>query len=351
MKIFLTGATGFLGGKLIKSLLQEGHTLYVMARNLSKAEKIKENVGAELRKGIHIIEGDILRTNLGIKEEIMKTLSDKIDIFYHLAALVKFDMELHDELMQTNYFGTKRALDFAEKIGVKRFFYISTAYTVGKEDMGKEEIYAEEDREYNNPYEESKVKAELAVWSYQDKLDVSIFRPSIIVGDSKTGEADSNFTLYGFMKALEMFKRRLSRREGFEQRKFHLLGSKEGTSNLVPVDYVANILKIAIDNAKKNTIYHITNPNPPTNLEILLHFKKALNFENLRIFEEGKNIELDKEELMLNGMVRIFEPYVNRKIIFKDENTKEMIKGTDVEHLNLTPEILAMIISAYFKFK
>ncbi|BCB05734.1 SDR family oxidoreductase [Bacillus sp. KH172YL63] len=343
MNIFLTGSTGFLGGKLIKNLLQ--HTInevYILVRNVEKAERLRDSFEADEQSRIHIFQGDITIPNAGLSHDDQEWLTDRIDAFYHLAALVKFDQDLRDELFAANYDGTKHILALAERLNVKKFYYVSTAYTVGKLTQGVEELYPV-DGEFNNPYEESKVKSEHLVFSYRDKMDVSIFRPAIIVGDSKTGEADSQFTLYGFMRALAVFKRKTARRKG-DARTYRLVAAKNGTSNLVPVDYVADILSLAPEKAEADKIYHITNPNPPENIDLLNMLKDALQFQNLSVVEDTDQYELDGEEVKLNSLIDVFKVYLAGALSFDDRNTQELIAGTDVSHLNMKKKTVEMII-------
>ena len=147
MNLFLTGSTGFLGGKLIKSLLQnKTNEVYILVRNVEKAERLKETFLKEEQQRIHIYQGDITLPNAGLSIEDIEWLTDKIDAVYHLAALVKFDFDLRDELFAANYNGTKHILELAVQINVKKFYYVSTAYTVGKRTEGIEELYPIERR-------------------------------------------------------------------------------------------------------------------------------------------------------------------------------------------------------------
>ncbi|MCC5802177.1 SDR family oxidoreductase [Rossellomorea vietnamensis] len=344
MNVFLTGSTGFLGGKLIKNLLQDKQNeVYILVRNVEKAERLRDSMQSADQGRIHIFQGDITFPYAGLSGEDLEWLTGKIDAVYHLAALVKFDLDLRDELFAANYDGTKNVLELAESLGVKAFYYVSTAYTVGKLTKGVEELYVT-DGEFHNPYEESKVKSEHLVYSYRDKMDVSIFRPAIIVGDSKTGEADSQFTLYGFMRALAVFKRKTERRNG--ERTYRLVAAKNGTSNLVPVDYVADILSLAPLKARPDKIYHITNPDPPENIELLRKLKEALQFENLSVVENADQYELDEEEMKLNSLIEVFKVYLAGALTFEDHNTQELIAGTDISHLEMSDETIEMIIRA-----
>ncbi|WP_100374148.1 SDR family oxidoreductase [Bacillus sp. FJAT-45037] len=349
MNIFLTGSTGFLGGRLIKNLVhQQPNTLYVLVRDLEKGEQLKATFSKEEQESIHLLVGDITKVDCGLSQADVSKLTGVVDVFYHLAALVKFDLDLRDDLFAINYDGTKHALNLAQQTGAKKFLYVSTAYTVGKRSVGVEELY-DPQASYNNPYEESKVKSEHLVFSYADQMDVSILRPSIIVGDSKTGEADSMFTLYGFMRALEIFQRKINRSEDGRVGTYRLVANKEGTSNLVPVDYVADILSLAATRAEAGKIYNVTNPVAPKNIDLLNMLKSALKFDNLSVVDDATDYHLSPIETRLNTMVDVFNVYLSGAIQFEDKNTQALIAGSSVKHLAMSAETVQMIMNVYMK--
>ncbi len=349
MSIFLTGATGFLGGQLLKNLLRDTEEeLYILARDVEKAEQLVRSFEAKEQSRVHVVEGDVTAPRFGMKDEDFEQLVGKVSLVYHLAALVRFDEELRDLIFSINYDGTKYVLDAATQLGAKRFIYVSTAYTVGKGERGLEQLYPL-DHPTHNPYEESKVKSEHLVFDYADRMDVSIFRPAIIVGDSRTGEADSKFTLYGFMRALDVFKRRVALRN--PDSTYRVVGNEQATSNLVPVNYVADILALAAEKAEPNTVYNITNPNPATNFAIFKMIKAALQFDQLDIIRPNERHDLSELEERMNAAISVFDPYLSRDFQFDDDNTQALLQGTSVEHLNLDDDTLNMIIRAYFKTK
>ncbi|MFN4213806.1 SDR family oxidoreductase [Exiguobacterium sp.] len=345
MNIFMTGATGFLGGRLARELIARGHRLYLLARS---PEKVKRTFSTEQLASIDVLAGDLTSPLLGADDAFIETNKKKIDLVLHMAALVKFDEELRDELFETNLTGTKQALALTKALDCPRFFHVSTAYTLGVREVGHETLYAT-DQPFHNPYEESKAHAEQAVWDERHHLDVSIFRPAIIVGDSKTGEADSKFTMYGYMRALEVFKRRLERR-GAPDGPIRLVGSETGTSNLVPVDYVADVLLAAIEHARPNTIYNVTNDTPPRNEDMLGYMKHALAFPHLRI-TDTPTTSLSVVEQAFNDMVKVFNPYLNRDISFVDSNTKQLLAEAGYAPLDLNEQSLKRIVDAYYDTK
>lgn len=351
LTIFLTGSTGFLGGKLLNNLLETtDHTLFVLVRDMEKAERLVAGLTGNAANRIQLLNGDITQPLFGLSDNVIQELKGKVDLFYHIAALVKFDEELREELFAVNYGGTENALELAKLFKVKQFIYISTAYTVGKRTNGVESLYPI-DANVHNPYEESKVKSEHLVLSYSDCMDVSIFRPSIIVGDSETGEADSEFTLYGFMRALDVFKRRIARSADKANVIYRVVGSKDATSNLVPVNYVADILALAASKAEAGKIYNITNPSATTNYNLLSLIKNALDFHQLEIIENAEPGMLTADEERLNGMISVFNAYLSRSFDFDDSNTQQLIEGTDIRHLDMDEQTTKLIIEAYFAVK
>jgi nucleoside-diphosphate-sugar epimerase len=345
MNILITGATGFVGGVLTRTLLQKGHDVYIVARNQVKADKLLKTIPSAQQKQLHILEGDVTLPHLGIQQEVIPTLIGKIDAVYHIAALVKFNEELRDELFAVNYNGTKHALQLACELHVPSFFHVSTAYTLGKQEIGGEALYDIEGP-FNNPYEESKCKAEHLVFSYQDKMNVSIFRPSIIVGDSRTGHSDSTVALYGFIRGLHVFQKRIKRKKVPPHTAYRIPAAAEGTSNLVPVDYVCRVLTAALTHARPNHIYSITNTHAPSNQKILTLICEHLKFPT-RIIPVTKPDKLSADEQLLHELVATYGMYLQRHIHFTDENTQTLLAETKTDGLHMDNAMLKRIICGY----
>ena len=109
LTIFLTGSTGFLGGKLLTNLLETtDHTLFVLVRDMDKAERLVTSLSGNAADRIKLLNGDITQPLLGLSDNVIQDLTGKVDLFYHIAALVKFDEELREELFAVNYGGTRK---------------------------------------------------------------------------------------------------------------------------------------------------------------------------------------------------------------------------------------------------
>ncbi|WP_188207910.1 SDR family oxidoreductase [Alkalibacillus aidingensis] len=345
MNILITGGTGFLGTILVKRLVQKQHQVYVLVRNQSKLEALYKHFNEQERQQIKVVEGDLLDENLGISSSVLAELAKKIDAIYHTAAYLSFDEEERQRVFDINLTGTKRVLELATSLDVDKFIHVSTAYTLGEQTIGEEKLHST-NRSFVNTYEESKCHAEHLVMSYQGQMNVMIMRPAIIIGDSFTGEADTTFGLYGILRTVKLLKKKVERK-GEPKQNFRLLIEKDTVSNLVPVDFVINMLMLGLTYGEDGKIYHITNPNPPTNGEIFDAIRKGLDFPHVEIVSYSEANELTEEERKLNQPLEVFEQYLNRSITFKRENTKRLLKQANEADLSMDQEMLLRIIKGF----
>jgi nucleoside-diphosphate-sugar epimerase len=344
LKIFITGANGFLGKKLSLKLLEQGHELYLLVRKKTRLDSFMYKEGKGYSRQIHIVEGDVTRENLGLNAQLLKSLTGKIDAIYHSAALLSFDENDRDKTYMVNVDGTENVLNFALKVGSPKVLYISTAYTVGEESAGSETLYSS-DRSFVNPYEASKCEAEHLVYGYRKKLEVVILRPAIIIGDSKTGEADTNFGLYGFLKGIKILKKRVDRKKDNQNCRIFL--DPDVAQNFVPVDYVINALVAALFHSENGDIFNITNPSPPLQSEILSIVKEVLDFPELEMHSLSSNEEMTNEEKAFHDSMRIFNSYFQRTIDFPTEHTEKMLTAAGIPMLEMDREMLKRIIEVF----
>lgn len=344
MNVFITGGTGFLGTELVKRLVSESHHVYLLIRNRKKGNSLLETIKIEYHHQINFVEGELTKEKFGLQSNELKKLTNKIDIVFHTAAFLSFDETMRDEIFQVNVEGTRNVLHFASLIECKKFIHVSTAYTLGNRTFGKEELYPL-NSQFINSYEESKCHAEHLVMAHHDHFDVSIMRPAIIVGDSVTGEANTTFGLYGVLKAIQLLIRR-SDREGKEIN-VRLVMDKETKSNLVPVDYVINALLVGMYHSKNNTIYHITNSNPPTNELITGVIKNVYDYKSITLINEEDAEILSPLEATINNSLQVFEDYLNRSISFDDSNMQELLQKHKIQSLAMNKEMLNTIINGY----
>jgi thioester reductase-like protein len=287
--ILITGATGFLGSFITQELLEAGFSLKLLVRkthDLQAKERVSDvfplcypSLFADrTRVGrIEIIEGDVSKKYLGLDTREYIRLAETIDEVFHCAAATKFN-DVHNTLTQTNVSGTENVVQFCYTEKIKRLHYISTAYVAGKR---RDVVYEDEldkGQAFNNNYEKSKFDTEKLLNQFVRQYDVpaTVYRPSIIVGNSRTGYTKNYDNIYIFGKGLyylKNYKTQKSHENDFSisPKRIHqssylrIPGDKYGTINLIPVDYaVRTIIAISRRDESINKIFHIVNPSPPT---------------------------------------------------------------------------------------
>ena len=199
--IFLTGATGLIGSYLLKLLLEDGHKVFVLARsrdNKTAQERVhdicrfwdKEVLNKNFNNLV-VLEGDITKDDLGLRREIGAMLGSEVEAIFHCAANTKFSLSL-EPLRKVNVEGTRNVLkwglEWNKKGRLQRVVHLSTVFIYGD----YKGLFSENDldlgQKFYIAYEQSKFEGEKVVNIYRKKgLWVDIFRPPVVVGESKTG--------------------------------------------------------------------------------------------------------------------------------------------------------------------
>jgi thioester reductase-like protein len=349
--VLITGANGFLGGAIARRLLALGYELRLLIRKRQRYGRITEdfilnNQLDESRNGLflgnaEIFEGDVKSECLGLGEGIYKKLCLDVDEVFHCAAATHFDKQRADEIMNVNINGTENMLLFANSERQKRFHYISTAYVAGKGNGVVFEDELDNEPQFNNEYERSKFVAEQIVVQYakDNAISYAIYRPSIIVGDSRTGFTSKFDNLYLFAKVLLNIKngyvnhqRQDSKDKGINVT-IRVPGAPNALVNLVPIDYVAKAI-VAISR-KRDTggkIFHIANPNPPTLNELGDLLMSALEIKGVDISIDGQmeHKRLSTIERLFLRQTRTYYPYIFSKLRFDCSNTQDTLKDTGI---------------------
>ncbi len=280
--IFFTGFPGFLGSELLPKVVlrsQDDSALcLVQEKFMQLAERRAANIVRKypaLEGRIRLIEGDITRPDLGLGE--LQPLASDVREIYHLAAV--YDLSVRRAAgMKINVDGTTHMLDFAASCrGLERFQYVSTCYVSGIWPG----IFSERDLEmgqvFNNFYEETKYLAEVEVQKRMRLgLPVTIFRPSIVVGDSESGETQKYDGPYYVIRWLL--------RQPFLA-VLPMVGSpKLVRVNVVPRDFVIRAIGYLSGlDSSVGKVYQLADPNPLTVSELIDEVERATGRIVLRI--------------------------------------------------------------------
>ena len=328
MRVFLTGATGFLGEYLLQELLQRGHSVWCLYRQPAKRwDTVRFLSGSGLPRqsaDLHWVQGDLMEVADRWPEWTAASpgLSD-VDTLLHCAASMQLHLDSRGEPLRTNA-GSAGVLQRVLQLQPMQAHLISTAYVCGRVEGGfvREELHPRGD--FVNVYEESKWEAE-RLWSGQ----ATLLRPGIIVGDSATGRCTSFFGWYIFMQAVHL----LSRLTGGEAegQPFDLqLGlpvNADSTMNIIPVDYVAQAAVRIIENPDNHRrIFHLTHPDPPTYQQTLNFVKERFHLDGIQLLGTAARLEMkprnDLEQLVYRQMESIMAYFGNNPVFLRDNTDR-----------------------------
>ena len=269
----LTGGTGFLGGEVLARLLERDIApVYVLVRARddeeanARLETLLDSVlgSAEPWSDRAIaVRGDLGQPWLGMSSRDRDWLAESADRIIHCAASVSFTMGL-DEQRRINVDGTRRMIELAghcaRRGGLESFVHVSTAYVAGTHPGTFREDDLDVGQSFRNAYERTKFEAELLV-RRSPELPVQVMRPSIVVGDSRTGWTPAFNVLYGPMKA-------------FARGAYPAIPARRSAPvDVVPVDFVADaVLALA---GRSGNAYNLTAGNRASSVGELIELGSA----------------------------------------------------------------------------
>jgi NAD(P)-dependent dehydrogenase (short-subunit alcohol dehydrogenase family) len=327
MPYFVTGATGFIGRNLVERLLARDGDVYVLVRegSLERLERLIERWGSADR--IHPVIGDLSAPRLGVTAEQFAELESEVEVehFFHLAAV--YDMTADEESNRiANVEGTRHAVELANAIDAGRFHHVSSIAAAGKyKGLFREDMF-DEGQKLDHPYHRTKFEAE-KIARTQSKVPWRVYRPAVVVGDSRTGEMDKIDGPYYFFTAIKMAQHYLP---GW----FPLIGPELGYTNIVPVDYVADALDhIAHLPGLDGQAFHLTAPKSQRSGEVINTFAKAAHAPQLSIRVDTRMLQaLPKGTLSM--LMQLPAARGVRRAILADFGIPEEVLG----YIGLTPQ-------------
>ncbi len=271
--IFLTGFPGFIAARLVKQMSKSDTRFCLLVQNsfVEKAAGEIKKIAAETNTPLEnfvVVEGDITNANLGISEENLEIVSGETSEVFHFAAI--YDLAVEREIAyQVNVEGTKNVNEFVKLLpNLRRYNYISTCYVSGNRKGVIYETELAHEAGFRNFYEETKYLAEMEVEKLKGELPVTIFRPSVVVGDSKTGETVKYDGVYYLINYLKKFPSVF---------RFVNVGNRDVKLNLVPVDFVVEgIARLANDSKAVGKTIALADPNPLTTEELFDAIAEAM---------------------------------------------------------------------------
>jgi len=300
----ITGVTGFLGSHFVFWQLQTPGKLFLLVRadsieagwdrivnSLTTAAECYEvalPTEDQLRERIVCILGDICEPNCGISAADMRTLSGStIHQIWHCAADMGFLERHRERLIRTNVHGTESLMALGRLISIRRFVYISTAYTAGDKQFEVAEETHDGMQKFANCYEETKFMTEQAVVKFceENELAWNILRPSIIMGPlSNRKSGGTRFGAYGFVEGLFDIREIL----GKLNQRIRLVIPSNSSFNMISVDQVIyDMLFLRSIEFGSDRVYHLASSTTINSRDAMRAFERAISVDALVVFDKG----------------------------------------------------------------
>ncbi|MDN5201108.1 SDR family oxidoreductase [Fulvivirgaceae bacterium BMA10] len=363
--VAITGATGLLGRTILLEFIK---------RNISDLSRLKLIIfgrstnDAALSDRIHHIilnqaptycktdaEGqDKLRsfcnTNISffdwdlnspidpMDERIRKIKHKRIHFFFHAAALtdLRNSPNAESKIFTSNYLGTKNMFSIISHLQVDEFNYISTAYASGSISGN---VYPNQSSgNFRNPYERYKRTTELMTKDYCHNIGIKYrcLRPSIICGQlieepiGYTNKFDVFYATVAYLHKLKS-KAKIPKNEYFTT-SLRLRFGKNGSLNIVPVDYAAKIIYEICMNDHASESCHIVNPVNTNHTVCFKSTLSALKINGIKMVSKmPSNLNLS-EKAYYKYVGKVFDPYVNcGPLYFSTENINDILIKSEIQ--------------------
>ncbi len=354
--VFITGATGFLGGFLAAELMERG-VKTVLGVRPGKHRSPEERVNSLLRfLGVSpdpmplIVPVDILKPDLGLSSEQRGLLSG-MPVVIHCAADTSFAHRHERVVHSTNVEGLRNV--FHSCPGCRRFYHMSTAYSSGIQN-GRVSEEIQFPSGFNNPYERSKNLAEkvIADLCAERETSLAILRPSITYGHSVTGSSLRFNALYypvrTFLFLRDSLKRDILENKG--ERAYALGASLDsdgslrlpvslpggGWLNLIPVDFLVDSV-MAIMEKRASGIFHLVNPQRVSVKEVTGYLMKYYALSGIEI--TGKTCMKGSLQVLIDRYMDVYYPYLCDTRVFDDSRAREVLDPAGIRCPEFNGEI------------
>jgi NAD(P)-dependent dehydrogenase (short-subunit alcohol dehydrogenase family) len=343
MQYFITGATGFIGKRLVAKLLQrEGARIFflILASERERLPALYEHWGCDETRATPVV-GDLTKEMLGISAADRRKIGKRTTHFFHLAAIYDLNADAASQL-KVNVQGTRHTVRFAEAIGARHFHLFSSIAAAGMyEGVFREDMFDQAEG-LDHPYFKTKHDSE-GIVRRECQVPWRIYRPAIVVGDSRTGEMDKIDGPYYFFKLIQKLRNLLPPW-------MPTIGVEGGRINLVPVDFVvAAVDHIAHLKGEDGKCFQLVDPQPRRVGDVLNIFARAGHAPQMSLrfnaallgFVPGY---LRKALLSLTPVRRIRNAlmkelglppdmmrFVNYPTRFDNRETHRALKGTGIE--------------------
>ncbi|MEI6749140.1 MAG: SDR family oxidoreductase [Bacteroidota bacterium] len=355
-KYLLTGATGFLGCHIMAGLLLKGQNLVITGRP-SGGQSLKQRIRQLLKWfGIAHLEGlleyyetDFLKPMLGLGMDEYTELGSRGLSIIHCASDTSFAERDREKVMKSNVESLTEILNFANRSRTNCFYFISSAYAAGTDNIECPEASVSPAHFYN-VYEESKAHAEQIVSGRcrEGGLPYTIIRPSVVYGNSLTGRSLKFNAMYYPVRSMliirDIYLNDIKHNNGTKSAEcgihinckgeLHLpvriFIPTEGKINLIPVNYFTETLLTLIEKPANGKYYHISSNNPVSMATLVAYTRRFLNISGIEVVigMPGSEEMRNPPEELFDHFIKAYRPYISDKRTFRRTNTDNETGGS-----------------------
>ena len=323
---FITGFPGFIANRLVQRLAETTENLIFLVQP-ALIERAEEEIAKISNRALRspddfrIVQGDISLPNLGLSDSDLETVRAETTRVFHLAAV--YDLAVARDLaMKINVEGTRNLKELARTLPrLRHLHHVSTCYVAGKREGVILETELRHEAGFRNFYEESKYLSEIEIADLKNELPVTIHRPSVVCGDSRTGETAKYDGVYYLIFYLLLWPNGLSLLN---------IGNHEVCLNLVPVDYVVDSLAaLAFDDRCIGETLQIADPNPLTTNQLFNAIAKSINGRQSKITVPPRLVEfflMSPPSPAITGLPHHGVPYFFVKQTYDTSNSARLLE-------------------------
>src|SRR5215212_6349782 len=323
--LFITGFPGFIANRLLERLARKDCHFILLVQPSLATHALEERARIAQLSGksisnFQIVEGDISERGLALTGTDLELVQQQTTRMFHLAAV--YDLAVPEALaLRVNTGGTRNVVELARSLPhLRQFHHVSTCYVAGKREGVILETELRHDAGYRNYYEESKYLAELEVESAKKDLPVTIHRPAVVCGDSRTGETGKYDGVYYLIHYLLRQPSVLSTIN---------IGNHEVSLNLVPVDFVVDAMAaLAFDERAIGKTLQLADPAPLTTNQLFNAIAKSIDGYKSKITAPVKWVRfflMLPPSPKITGLPHSAVPYFFVKQLYDSSQAQELL--------------------------